>query len=278
MKNLKLVSTTSITENYSEEFLPFFLGNTPEEAETNYWKFAKLLDRIATSYHKTSGLDKGDLFGSAVMALARALRDYNDSKGLNLTTYVVYRVKNALNTYCYKNKAIVAVPHYVIQAYKHIDKLRTIILLETEDDEIYRQVLSGSLSLDDIEISNASRQHCSTILQTLRLLAKNNKIKYANLIKYAEYIPLSVSLREEYFDEQEFDENEERQLNAAALVSRLREKMTPLEKEIAAGILAGKTYAEIGAEQNPPRSAAWVRKRLSRLRNRLIDGDEEYDI
>lgn len=269
---LKILSSRQITENTPEEdFLPFFLGNTPEEAERNYWKFSKLLNKLTASYHKFSQLDRNDLFGTAVIGLARALRDYEKTKrNYGFFAYALYRIKSALNAYCCANRSIVSVPLYILQAYKYINKLRLIIFGETDDEETYEKILSKEIDIREANLSKQTKQQCAQLLQSLTLLAKNNDIKYNNLIRYAEYIPLNIEFDEKYIDDNVDVETETKQLHLARIVSILKDKMDPIEKSIADGILSGKTYEEIGAAQSPPQPPSWVRKRLDKLRDKLL--------
>jgi hypothetical protein len=268
MSKLKVLSTKVLPE-YTEEFLPFFLGNTEKEAEENYKNFSGMLNGMSYSYSKFTGLEKEDLFGAGLTGLARALRDYDPERSDNIYVYACFRIKSSLNEYCFRNKAIVPVPQYIALAHGYINKIRNILLKHAQEG--IRDVLLGGIDLKDINLPPKEKDICKSALVHLETLAKNSKVSYQDLIERAEYIPINVSFEESYLTTEDFEVRDAKQIQLTALISTIRDKMTAKELTIADGIMMGKTYDEIGAEQTPPRSASWVRKQLNNIRKRIME-------
>lgn len=99
----------------------FFLAETPEAAEDIHNNFSTLLNQLAASYAVTTGLDKHDLFGEALIGLARASRDFDPDRG-DFRSYALRRMKNALNEFVRDAKVVVEVPRYISDAHKCIEE------------------------------------------------------------------------------------------------------------------------------------------------------------
>ena len=110
-----------------EIFLDYFLGSTPEEAEEVFYEFSDTLNTITKSYHNWSRLDKGDLFGTALVGLARAKRDFDPLRSDNFKAFVILKVKNALNEYYRRNKTAVSIPSYVRIANSYINNIKFVL-------------------------------------------------------------------------------------------------------------------------------------------------------
>jgi RNA polymerase sigma factor (sigma-70 family) len=265
---MKILSTKPL-EEYTEEFLPFFLGNTEGEAEANYEVFSRTLNNIASSYAKFSGLEKEDLFGTALTGLARALRDFDPKRNSNFLMYANYKMRSVLNDYCHKNMAIVSVPSYVALAHGYINRIRNILFKYVGPEGSVKAVIL-SKKVPNIRMTTKELSTYKGALAHLETLSKNSGVSYDDLIERSEYVPLNVSFEESYLTDEDFEERDVKQIQLTALVSKIRGRMTAKEQSIADGIMLGKTYDEIGAEQKPPRSAAWVRKQLDNIKNRIM--------
>lgn len=105
-------------------------------------------------------------------------------------------------------------------------------------------------------------------LEKLGRLIRNCKLDRINLIKRAEFVPSDMSYDESMTQEELYDRQRQR-LAAALVVSKLEDSMTPTELHIAQGIMAGKTFAEIGRTHDPKRSIAWVQDRVNEMREKF---------
>ena len=63
-----------------------------------------LIRKIAWSFHNSTGIDWDDLFQEAAYHYLRALKSYDPSKKVSLSTYVWNFVKNELILYIRKEK------------------------------------------------------------------------------------------------------------------------------------------------------------------------------
>ena len=121
------IITKSPVKKKEEVFLDYYLGDTPEEAEDLFKSFSRLLNIISKAYSVWTGMDKEDLFGTALVGLARAKRDFDPKRSDNFKTFAIYKIKNALNSYYRENKTIVNIPSYVKTANGYINGIKFIL-------------------------------------------------------------------------------------------------------------------------------------------------------
>lgn len=62
-----------------------------------------LIHKIAWSFHRTTGLDRDDLFQEAAVAYLKAIKEYDPTRG-NITTFVWWRMRDHLRTYLRKER------------------------------------------------------------------------------------------------------------------------------------------------------------------------------
>lgn len=266
MNDINIVSKTTKVEK--EVFLDYFLGSTPEEAEEVFYEFSDVLNTITKSYHSWSGLDKGDLFGTALVGLARAKRDFDPLRSDNFKVFVTFKVKNALNEYYRHNRTAVSIPSYVRIANSYINSIK--LVLESRDivpKDIQTVLKNGELN-KSIKIDAKGREKCIENIDKLKRLSVNTNIPYRKILERSEYIPSGVSF-DDTISQDELFKRECQITEAALIVSKLKDYMTDAELLIAEGIMTGKTYAEIGGLQKPHRTAAWVKVQLNKMRSKF---------
>lgn len=258
--------TSTPIEGTEEKFLDYYLGDTPEEAEELYKKFSHTLNQISNSYSRMSGLPREDLFGSALTGLARAVRDYDPDRGGKFKTYAIYRIKNALNDYIRCNFSIVKIPTQVQTANSYINSIKSILSRYSLDYE----GISDLLSCDyvDPSIEGKDRKVIDKYLSKLHDLADRHNLNYENLIRDSEYVPAAYEL-DDTAAQEDILRREEKMLDAALLVSKLKDHMDITERAVAESIMAGKTYVEIAKEHG--KSATWVFNVLKRLKAKLLE-------
>jgi RNA polymerase sigma factor (sigma-70 family) len=203
-----------------EKFLKSYLADTPEEAESVYNQFSGLLNTIAFSYSKVTGLDKSDLFAESLLGLARAKRDFNEERSDNFKTFAIYKIKDALSEYIRKNISPVVIPSYVRKANSLINNLK--------------------LSLGEQRFFEALEQQDIILLKDLYETAERCNLTVDELVIRASITPSGV----------EFDdyEGEAETTFSDLLIKQVKEKMSPRERVVAEGILQDKTYEEIATE------------------------------
>lgn len=250
----------------NEDYPDFFLGDTPEEAEEVYSSFSQILNQIARSYAAVSGLPREDLFGEAVIALADAKRLYDPEGGKrSFKTFAIYRIKWSLNEYVHQNSSAVNVPSYLRTANSYINSIKYLLAKYALRREEELDVLLNS------SFTSCQYEEVRKYLNKLHLLADRHGLDYRNLIERAEFLPNDVRFHD-YDSPIELMERENAMLRAALVVSQMKEHMDDEERSIAEGIMAGKTFKEIGAEHG--KSHTWVHKKLNALKERL---KEKFD-
>lgn len=256
----------------AEEFPTYYLGDTLEEAEENYTNFSAFIKLISNSYAYNTGVDAAEMFSAAVDGLGRAVRDWDPdrSKG-KFRTYATFRIRTSLNDCIRRNKSMVVIPEYIRVAHLYITNIKTIL-------EMYDEPLENTnYTLNHVSTSHLSKIHRVDIrrikleLDKLVKLAKNSKVPYSNLIERSEYVPIDSYLNDD-MTQAELYEAERRRMAAALMVSKLQDKMTEEELHVANGIIAGKSYGEIGRTYTPKRSIAWVQSKLSDMKEKFNGG------
>lgn len=262
MQNARRLRYQRTMKENNEEYLDYFLGNSPEEAETTYVEFADMLNQFARSYSLSSGIPRADLFGEAVMALAAAKRDYDPEVGnRSFKTFAIYRIKWALNAYVAENLCVVRVPAYIQTANSYINSIKYLLSKYDLPYEDIRDVL-----LEDSSLKEGSYDEIRRYKDALINLAKRHKLDYKALIDRSEFLPGDVYLNEDMGPD-ELIERENHMLRAALIVNQLKEHMDDEELIIAEGVMAGKTWHEIGTELGISHEGA--RKKMKSLRERL---------
>lgn len=214
-----------------KEFLPYLLGNSEEEAEKTFRKYEGLLNKMAYSYSINTGIDKGDLFGEAISGLAKAKRDHDPNKA-SLTTYATRVITNTLNDYARKNAMTVSLPSYLRKAHGIIERLKGLLASYNID--------FGTIVVEGIgEVPEDIKANYSYLVEKLTNAAERAGINVVELVKRAEFIPISAEFEEDEFEADKIASSE-------TLVAELRGWMTTEEWFISQGIMEGKTYDEIG--------------------------------
>jgi len=265
MSKIDIVSTTPI-DSGQEIFLPYYLGETPEEAEETYETFSNLIGIMASAYSNHTGTSLEDFFGEAITGLARAKRDWDPTRGgCKFSTFAVLKMKNALNEHCRKSNSIVNVPHYVRTAHTYITNIKTILEGYNIHPDSIRYVLKSGELPGFVKFNDTDHDRMEEELAKLNKLAKNSKVCLENLVKRGEFVPSDMAY-DESMTQEELHAREQRKLAAALIVSKLEDHMTESELHVAQGIKAGKTYAEIGRTHDPKRSIAWVQNKLDEMK------------
>lgn len=267
MSKIDLISSTPLEE--SEDFLSYYLGDTQEDAEETYTSFAPFLNMISSSYSNLTGIDAGEMFSAAVDGLARAKRDWDPERSNgSFRTYATFRIRTSLNTCIRKNKSMVAIPEYIRVAHVYITNVKTILEMYGEEPHKISYILKRG-TVDNIDkIHKVDYIRIEKEFEKLSKLAKNSGVPYRNLVERAEYVPIDSYLHDDLAQDEMY-EAERRRMAAALMVSKLQDKMTEEEIHVANGIIAGKSYGEIGRTHVPKRSIAWVQNQLNNMKEKF---------
>jgi len=240
------------------------LSDTIDGAEKVFNEFKGMLNGIAYTYSVSTGVEKADLFGEAVIGLSKAISHYDPSYGASLRTYAAKVIRSVLNDYVRKNIYTVFVPPYIKRANKVIRFMKTILFRTGMD----KQAINEIVRRGDISIVPQPIQHkCLKLIELISKEAERASIDYCTLVNRSEYIPLDVEISDEVMEDKQSVNDREQELDSAMLVSHLKSNMDQVELSIANGIMIGKTYEEIAMEHG--KTKAWVRQKLNKFRDKI---------
>jgi DNA-directed RNA polymerase specialized sigma subunit len=224
---------------------------------------------MAASYSRYSDVPMEDYFGEAITGLARAKRDWDPTRGgCSFKTFIILKVKNALNEYRRKHNSIVVVPNYVRVANTYITNIKTLMEGYGIPDEYIEKTLVEGEQFRDRPMADVDSARITSELKKLKKLAKNSQVNYDILVTRAEFVPSDMSY-DESMGQEALDEREKQRLAAALVVSKLEDHMTEEELHVAHGIMAGQSYGEIGRTHEPKRSIAWVMDKVKGMREKF---------
>lgn len=232
-----------------EEFPKHLLGNTVEEAEALFKKFSKTLNDLARSYAAGSGLDRADIFGEAILGLARAKRDFDPDRSNNFKTFAIYKMKDSIRDYVGSQSGPVAVPAYVRKISRWVNEL---------------ECLSSTNVLELLNRgAKPSNRRCVKLMNLLTSEAKRLNISYRELVERARAIPYEDTDT----DINAQSEDQETRLYAKITLSELDKLMTEKERTIVIALAEGDTLREIGDKMGL--TASRIHQKLKELRERL---------
>ena len=99
-----------------EKFLKRFLADTEEEAEKLLKEYDSTLKLLANKSSIMTRLDKEDLYQEGVIGLARAKRDFDDTRSDNFRTFAIYKIKDALREFGTTQSIAIKSPQYTKDA------------------------------------------------------------------------------------------------------------------------------------------------------------------
>ena len=230
---------------------PYFLGFSEEEAEETYKLFENILNRLSNSYAITTGIEKEDLFGEALVGLSIAVKNRDYKKSIKeFRAYAVKTIMSHLNNYIADMKTIVHVPTYILKANSYIVKLK--LLLGVED------IFSIFLTKPKGE----KEEEYSKLIGYIINAAERAGVTIEELIKRSEYLPVhDTSYKEQH-------KQEEHSTDKLA-VAEMKKHMTDEELIITDGIMKDKTFSEIGKDLNISGSA--VHQKFTKLKKKMME-------
>lgn len=241
-----------------EKMPKYFLADTPEEAEVLYRQYSNLLNGLAYNYAISTGLQKVDLFGEALIGLGRAYRDWDSNRSDDFKIYAIYRIKDALNEFTRSNTTSVTVPSYIKKSHAQVVKLKNIFSEHGLSTDTV--LLCGKI---DEKIDGSNKEKCIYLVNKLNKAATRARVNYRKFVERVEYIP-----EDSVFDDSVLYDNDEKSLETALMLKNLQTYMDPTELVICYDIMNGLSYDEIGNKFN--KSNVWVRRKLDKLRDKII--------
>ncbi|RKX65961.1 MAG: hypothetical protein DRP42_04040, partial [Tenericutes bacterium] len=228
----------------------------------------------AQSYSAVTGLEKSDLFGEALIGLGRAKKNFDPTRGCGFRTYAVRCIHGVLENYVRIYITTIVIPSYLTKASRQLNIFRALMLANEIDSSVADNALiTGDMSEVDINIDAEDR--CVVAMSNFHSAAERAGVGVDELVLRIALLPTHVNYDNTY-DVCDVFVDEETQLNAAIAVEEMREHMTPAQRFVADGVMAGKTEKEIAESHDPPRSRSWVAKVLRGLREKFDDGSWSF--
>lgn len=257
--------TQTILKKY-EDMPICFLADTPKEAENIYNQFEKILNHFAYSYSISTNINKSDLFGEALIGLARAYRDWDPSRSDNFQIYAKFVIRDTLNEFVRSNSAIISVPAYIKKANSSLKRIK--IICKRYDIDWQTMVINKDIS-NKMESGDISK--CANAIGNIISAADRAGVDYDKFIERIELVPEDI----EYVEQVPYEvhKRDSETLEAAIIIDKLKEYMTEQERLICEGIMLDKSFEEIGKDFG--KSKSWVSGKLKLFKKRIISMMEE---
>jgi RNA polymerase sigma factor (sigma-70 family) len=233
----------SSVEKY-EELPEHFLADTIEEAEQLYKEFYALLNNLSYSYSLYTKIDKSDLFGEALIGLARASRDFDPKRSNKFKIFAIYKIKSALNEYVRRNMSAVVIPAYIKRANKHIGLLRNLFEACNMPENTLYKIIEEDVDCNVMPSAWLNDQ-VRDLLEKLKNNAKNSRIPIQKLVERAGYIPTDV-IYDEWLTPEEAATEERNKLHITLFIDNIKQYMNKREQDIVERILNGQNNRQIG--------------------------------
>jgi len=249
-----------------EDMPKYFLADTPEEAESLYIRFEKILNAFAYSYSVSTNLQKGDLFGEALIGLARAYRDWDPSRSDNFEVYAKFVIRDTLNEFVKDNSSIITVPSYIKKANSNLEKIKSLCKNYGVSWKHYVIDMNAPPEMNSDDAIKYSK-----MIGYIADAANRAKVSYVKFVERIEFLPENT----EYVDQTplEIYKRNSEVLEASIIVGKLKEYMTDQELLICDGIMQDKSLEEIGGDIG--KSKSWVSDKLKKLKTKIIIMMEE---
>jgi RNA polymerase sigma factor (sigma-70 family) len=251
----------STVESY-EEFPKYFLADTLDEAESLYKDYYTLLNNISYTYSSYSNIPQSDLFGEAILGLARASRDYEQGKGSKFKTFAIYKIKTVLNEYVRKNSDVVAAPAYITHSSRHYNLLKSIF--NASNSDLIDCCFDEGKDVIDKEVIDELKLKALEAFEKFERAAKRAGISTKELARRVEFMPTEISF-DEYMSPEEFLQEESNQSDMSLFIENMRPHLNELENEIIDFVLEGKPYNKIAKKYG--KTTPWVRQKLNGIRD-----------
>lgn len=240
----------------------YLLGDSIKEAEETYNKYKGYLLKVCKNYSDWSGVDIRDLFGDAIIALAKAQESY-DKNLSSFKTYAKYYILSALNDSIRKNSSVISLPHYLFKAKGLANKIQAIL------SKYNIRIDSEEFMLNDNNYFNLLTQEDKEAIFYLKTkltnLALNSNTSYEDLIETVFNIPTVTHSIEDI--EESYDNYPE--LLAKLLIASVKDNLTKDELTVFNYLLLGNSKSDL--PKLTSRSKNWCYSKIASIKNKLIE-------
>ena len=257
-----IINTEKITEAQDTNFPQYLLGSSLKEAEETLEEFNTYINNLASTYSKSTNIDKSEFFGDAIIALGKAKHDFDPERSNAFVPFAKFIIIDSMNECIRKNKAIVRCPTYIDKAHKIIVRIKTSLTIYTNTIE---DVLFGK-HFNRYKIPKSIKK---TILRDKKLLenaAKRLEISVESLFYKAEYLPLVIPT-DDYIDRLQDFNIDESSIIAKLVVNEIKLLLDKNELIVANLIMEDKKRSEISKLLG--HSDSWVTSRIEAIRYKV---------
>ncbi len=261
-----VISTKTLDEVDSPKQL---LGDNLKDAEELLLKFSAYINKMAGIYAASTSIDKGELFGEAVIALGKAKAEFDPTKSGEFAPFAKFLILDAMNECVKSNRTLVHTPSYINKSHNIINRIKNTIFKYTDDldailtDGIFRRII----------LPATTNEKVSGDIILLQRAAKRASISFIQLIERASVLPMIITTEEsrELIDEDTSQDT----LIAKMLVDKIKLLLDKNELAVAELIMQDKTKEEICKYLG--HSTLWVNNRIASIRGkvkRMVMGEE----
>jgi len=259
MIKYKVITEKDLTSTDTEAFPKYLLGDTLIDAEETFACFEKYINNLATSYHFITGIDKSEFFGDAVIALGKARRDFDIKRSNNFIAYAKFLIVDSMNECIRNNITIVKIPSYIYKAHRIIARIKLLAVNNCAN-------ITDVLYSDDYLVSESVKLKINEDKNKLKRAAERANLPYRELIKRAEYLPLTLSKEDGMKNLIHSNKTHDAML-AKIVVDTINPLLDKDEKSIAEMLMQDLPRSEISKKLG--RSDDWILSRMDKIKNKI---------
>lgn len=234
-----------------EDFLPYFLGRSSEEADRCLSTYEKDIRMLAGKFAMLTGADQEDLYQEGLIGLARAKRDFEESRSSSFRIFAIYKIKDSMKEFVTKQNRNIKVPQYIVSTNRLMDELKGTLAKGLDIDPFLSNtdVWDASVNYDK---DQGIKEELGAIRERIENMATRSSTTVPQLLERAEILP-SFTSDEEYLmaEDEPYDveDNLLEQLDAERTIQLIRSILQPDEFELLyKRFVEGKTIRELEPE------------------------------
>ncbi len=186
-----------------EKFAAHFLAETEVEATKLYKQYENIIQIIANRAKIITGLDIDDLISEGTIGLARANRDFENTRGATFRTFAIYKIKDAVREYANSQSTSISIPQYIRDARSLSASLKRIV--SCYDNTMFDSwslldvwKASKSCEAEDTKLDEKLVRSVKDIRQKLVNLADRSCTSIEQLLERADLAPIKAVEIEDY--------------------------------------------------------------------------------
>jgi len=221
--------------------------------ETYYKKLEPWINKTTKIYASKSGLSVEDVFSELILGLAAGLKDYPKNSGLQVTQYLIFRMRDQITKLVRETSLPVKVPSYVQKANSLIKEMFLLTRCE-----------SGETLLESVKKSECER--VKELLNLLHRYADRAGLSLEELVDRAGKLPVGCVDIDFIAPSYVTNADNEKTYNKI-LINNLLSLVDGVDKQILLLYLDDMTFKEIGEKFN--KTPAWAKRRFDKICSNL---------